>query len=93
MCIRDSLETALQEVERILKPNGIFLVNVPWEFELAEYDGMLGSHLREVNEDNIEEKFARWDILAREIIPQTVKPNGIPTINLILTRSHMASSN
>ncbi len=88
-----SLEAALQEVERILKPNGIFLVNVPWEFELAEYDGMLGSHLREFNEDNIEEKFARWDILAREIIPQTVKPNGIPTINLILTRSHMASSN
>ena len=87
-----SLDAALEEVERILKPDGIFLVNVPWEFKLSEYDGMLGSHLREFNEDNIEEKFSRWDILAREVIPQTVKPNGIPTINLILTRSDMSSS-
>lgn len=88
-----SLETALKEVERILTPDGIFLVNVPWEFELAEYDGMLGSHLREFNEHNVEEKFPRWDILARGIIPQTVKPNGIPTINLILARSDVSSSN
>ena len=88
-----SLETALKEVERILTPDGIFLVNVPWEFELVEYDGMLGSHLREFNEHNVEEKFPRWDILARGIIPQTVKPNGIPTINLILARSDVSSSN
>jgi len=82
-----SFDAAMSEVGRILASDGILLANVPWEQELAEIPIMLGSHIREFNEDNVEKKFAGWDILAREIIAPTVKPNGIQTMNLILTRS------
>ena len=88
-----SFDSAMKEVGRILAPDGILLVNVPWEQDLAELPAVLGSHIREFNEHNVEKKFTGWDILARGIIPQTVKPNGIPTINLILARSDVSSSN
>ena len=82
-----SFDKAISEVFRVLAPNGILLVNVPWKQRLEEIPAILGSHIRTFNDKNLSERFNGFKIIAKEIIGPTVKPNGIKTINLILTKS------
>ena len=82
-----SSDSAIEEVKRILAPEGILLVNVPWKQELSEIPALLESHIRTFNEDNLQDKFAGWNVVAKEVIGPPTKPNGIQTINLLLTQS------
>lgn len=81
-----SFDKAIAEVCRVLAPDGILLINVPWEQKLEKIPAILGSHTRTFNDRNLSERFNGLNIIAKEIIGPTVKPNGIKTINLILTK-------
>ena len=81
-----SFDKALSEIDRILTPNGILLINVPWEQKLEKIPAMLGSHIRTFNDQNLSNRFFGWKLIDKEVIGPTVKPNGIKTINLMYSK-------
>jgi SAM-dependent methyltransferase len=77
-----SFSRAISEVNRVLKQDGLLLVNVPWKQTKMGHDGF--PHLRTFNESNLYDRFSNWDVLHSRILPKTRNPNGIATINLIM---------
>lgn len=81
-----SWDKAIKQVSRILSDDGLLLVNLPWQQNLSEIPAEIGGHIRTFDEKNLSEYFAGWQILASSVVEKKVKPNCIPTINLVLKK-------
>lgn len=81
-----NFKKAIKRIREVLKDDGLLLVNIPWEQDIKQLEFIIGSHIRSFNKKNLNIFFKDWNIVDSEVIPQTTKPNGIQTINLIMEK-------
>lgn len=85
-----SFDKVLNEVERVLRDDGVLLVSVPWKQDLnfPQKAKQGFTHLRRFDDENIKERFGGWKILSSEVIEEKRygKKKCIATINLILKK-------
>lgn len=86
-----SFRTALNEVKRILKPDGLLVGNIPWEQKLHKSDRISNfSHVRTFNNSNLSTRFSDWTIIDKVIISDTeARRQGCLTLrslNFIMTK-------
>lgn len=80
-----SLEGALDEVERIIKPDGVFAINIPWCQDVGHISLSEFSHLRTFDEKNLNQRLrinTKWRLMGTEVIKD---PRWLTTINVVLT--------